>query len=79
MSKQTGYTLDVAKLALVVDAMRQLLGLSQRQLAKELKVSPSTITRLFKGRHPDSDALVAICVWLNADLRTYVKKREEQG
>lgn len=71
----SGHTVDVEKLGLVLDAVRNLQALSQRELARILGVSPSTLTRLNQGRMPSASALASICVWLNADLRYYVKEK----
>lgn len=75
------WRLDVPKLAQAVDTVRQYQGLSKRGLARKLGISASTTTRLSQGGPPSSDALMAICKWLNADLRDFAiwhtDKREE--
>ncbi len=71
------WELDVAKLAGMVDAMRRLQKLKQWELANKLGTSASVVSRLNQGHRPDADALTAICMWLNVDLRAYAKKRED--
>jgi transcriptional regulator with XRE-family HTH domain len=60
--------LDTEALYAALDAQRQ--GRSWRQLAKEVGVSPSTMTRLAQGQRPDIDAFAALVRWLGqpADL-----------
>jgi transcriptional regulator with XRE-family HTH domain len=38
-----------------------------RELARELDLSASTLTRLGQGKRPDADALMTIFVWLGMD------------
>jgi transcriptional regulator with XRE-family HTH domain len=56
--------LDTEALYAALDAQRQGRGLSWRQLAKEVGVSPSTMTRLAQGQRPDIDAFAALVRWL---------------
>jgi len=74
-SGSSAWTLDVPKLALVVDAVRHHEGMSQRELARKLGISPNVITRLNQGHRPDTDALTSICMWLKDDLRHYAEER----
>jgi transcriptional regulator with XRE-family HTH domain len=61
------YRLDVATLWRLLDNQRAARGLMWRELARELDLSASTLTRLGQGKRPDADALVTIFVWLNMD------------
>ena len=56
--------LDTEALYAALDAQRQGRDLSWRQLAKEVGVSPSTMTRLAQGQRPDIDAFAALVRWL---------------
>lgn len=56
--------LDTETLYAALDAQRQGRDLSWRQLAKEVGVSPSTMTRLAQGQRPDIDAFAALVRWL---------------
>jgi transcriptional regulator with XRE-family HTH domain len=65
------WQLDVPRLVQTAHAVRETQGLSQRALARKLGLSSSTITRLNYGQRPDADTLLALCKWLNADLRDF--------
>src|SRR5258708_4432630 len=56
--------LDTEALYAALDAQRQGRDLSWRQLAKEVGVSPSTMTRLAQRQRPDIDAFAALVRWL---------------
>jgi transcriptional regulator with XRE-family HTH domain len=56
--------LDTDALYAALDAQRKARELSWRQLAKEVGVSPSTMTRLANGQRPDVDAFAALVHWL---------------
>lgn len=72
------YKLDVAALWGLLDRQRARRGLMWRELARELELSASTLTRLGQGKRPDADALMTIFVWLNMDTDIiYVIKRDD--
>ena len=48
---------DVGALYAALDAERDARGVSWRQLAKEIGVSPSMLSRLGNGQRPDADTL----------------------
>ena len=56
--------LDTEALYAALDAQRTARELSWRQLAKEVGVSPSTMTRLANGQRPDVDAFAGLVHWL---------------
>jgi transcriptional regulator with XRE-family HTH domain len=56
--------LNTAALYAALDAQRTARELSWRQLAKEVGVSPSTMTRLANGQRPDIDAFASLVRWL---------------
>jgi transcriptional regulator with XRE-family HTH domain len=56
---------DVKSLHAALDAAREHRGLSWRQLAKELNVSASTISRMANGLKPDVTAFAAMTTWLH--------------
>jgi len=49
-------SIDVAALYAALDAARESRDLSWRQLAREIEVSPSTLSRLGNGLNPDVNA-----------------------
>lgn len=63
----SAYQLDVGALWERLDKQRAARGLMWRELARELDLSASTLTRIGQGKRPDADALVTIFVWLDMD------------
>jgi len=74
-------TIDVEAFYAALDAKRQDEGLSWRELARSLKFSPSTLTRMAQGQRPDVDTFATLVRWLgmsaDAFMRPTPKKREE--
>lgn len=72
------HQLDVPEFRRRLDARRQERGLTWRQLAEQVDVSPSTFSRLADGNRPDADALVTLLVWLDldTDICMLVKPKE---
>jgi transcriptional regulator with XRE-family HTH domain len=64
--------LDVAALYAALDKERGARGLSWRSLAKEVGVSPSTLSRMANGQRPDVDAFAALTSWLGTGAETYL-------
>lgn len=56
---------DVKALHAALDAARTEKKLSWRQLAKEIGVSASTISRMANGDKPDVTAFAAMTTWLH--------------
>jgi transcriptional regulator with XRE-family HTH domain len=73
------HLLDVEELHRRLDQRRREQGLSWRQLADRVDVSPSTFSRLADGNRPDADALVSLLVWLDLDdgLNYMIKPKEQ--
>ncbi|AYN37702.1 XRE family transcriptional regulator [Streptomyces dangxiongensis] len=70
-------TVDVQALHGALDAARIEKGLSWRQLAKDLGVSASTISRMANGLKPDVTAFAAMTTWLRMPAETfYVTTRD---
>jgi transcriptional regulator with XRE-family HTH domain len=64
--------LDVAALHAALDAERRARDMSWRQLAREVGVSPSTLTRLANGQRPDVDAFAALVHWLGMPAERFL-------
>jgi transcriptional regulator with XRE-family HTH domain len=64
--------LDTDALYAALNAQRVARKLSWRQLAKEVGVSPSTMTRLANGQRPDVDAFAALVRWLGQPADTFL-------
>lgn len=67
-----GTSVDVLALHAALDATRAARGLSWRQLAKELGVSASTISRMANGLRPDVTAFAAMTTWLNMSADDFI-------
>jgi transcriptional regulator with XRE-family HTH domain len=57
--------LQVESLVAALDSERKARGLSWRRVAKEAKVSPSTLTRMQQGKSPDVNTFSALTHWLD--------------
>lgn len=65
-------SIDVAGLYAALDAARESRDLSWRQLAREIEVSPSTLSRLGNGLNPDVNAFAAMIRWLRQPAETFM-------
>jgi transcriptional regulator with XRE-family HTH domain len=76
----SAYLLDVPELYRRLDVRRREQGLTWRQIAEQLDVSPSTFSRIADGNRPDADALVSLLVWLDldTDIAIMIKPKEQQ-
>jgi transcriptional regulator with XRE-family HTH domain len=73
------YLLDVPELYRRLDRRRTERGLSWRQVAAQLDISASTISRMTSGKRPDADALITFIVWLDldTDIALMVQPKEQ--
>jgi transcriptional regulator with XRE-family HTH domain len=62
---------DVRALHAALDAARGEKGLSWRQLAKDIGVSASTISRMANGLKPDVTAFAAMTTWLRMPAEAF--------
>jgi transcriptional regulator with XRE-family HTH domain len=65
--RESGTRLDLAKLVDALEARQAASGVSFRQLAAELGLAPSTLTRVRQGHRPDAEALAVLMVSLGLD------------
>jgi transcriptional regulator with XRE-family HTH domain len=73
-------TVDVARLHAALDAARESKGMSWRQLAKELAVSPSTMSRLAnEDAKPDVNAFAAMVTWLGVPAEKFMVDEDDQS
>lgn len=70
---------DPGVLYAAVDRKRQSQGLSWRDLARKLQLSPSTFTRMAQGRRPDVDTFATLLRWLNMPAEMFVTPRATDG
>jgi transcriptional regulator with XRE-family HTH domain len=64
---------DVKSLHAALDHAREERGLSWRQLAKELDVSASTLSRMVNGLKPDVSAFAAMTMWLRMPAESFYR------
>lgn len=70
-------TVDVASLHAALDAARSTKHLSWRQLAGELRISPSTLSRMANGHTPDTAAFTSMVTWLNISAEEFIRSTGE--
>lgn len=71
-------TVDVRRLHAALDARRAEKDLSWRQLAKEIGVSPSTLSRLVnEDLRPDVDAFAAMVTWLGVPAERFMVDEDD--
>lgn len=69
---------DVGRLHAALDAKRTERDLSWRQLAKEIGVSPSTMSRLTnEDVRPDVDAFAAMVTWLGVPAEKFMVDEDD--
>lgn len=64
--------IDVQGLYAALDAERSARDWSWRQLAKEIGVSPSLLSRLGNELRPDADGFVTLVRWLNMPAEQFM-------
>lgn len=69
-------TVQVTALYAALDAARSEKGLSWRQLAKEVGISPSTMSRMANGHKPDLTAFASMTTWLRMPAETFYVRPE---
>ena len=70
---------DVKSLHAALDNAREEKGLSWRQLAKELDVSASTLSRMTNGLKPDVSAFAAMTMWLRMPAESFYRGSAPSG
>jgi transcriptional regulator with XRE-family HTH domain len=66
-------TIDVEAFYAALDAKREGEKLSWRELARKLKISPSTLTRMAQGRRPDVDTFATLLRWLGMSADSFMR------
>lgn len=56
-----------------IESRRQAENLSWRQLGRKLALSPSTFSRMARGRRPDVDTFLRLLAWLNLPAESFIK------
>jgi transcriptional regulator with XRE-family HTH domain len=68
---------DAAAYYGALDASRESLRLTWKQVAEQSGVSASTLTRMGQGKRPDVDSLAALSAWSGLDTDEFVRTDEE--
>lgn len=63
---------DAAALYDALDAERTRRGATWAQIAREMRVSPSTVTRTRLGGRMEVDGILAMVGWLGMSVETFV-------
>jgi len=58
-----------------LERKRRQLGLSWRQVARDLDLSASTFSRLSRGSRPDLDTFLTLVGWMGVPADTFVTSR----
>lgn len=61
--------MSVGYIGMLLQAYRDVCGLSVRDLSDELKLSPATISRIENGHPCDQRSMVILINWLFSELR----------
>jgi transcriptional regulator with XRE-family HTH domain len=64
---------DVAALHAARDARRRYRGLTWRQVASELGIAASTITRMAQGGRTEGDGVMTMLDWLGVPAETFLR------
>ncbi len=67
---------NVSGLYAALDVERHARGLSWRQLASVLELSPSTFSRMANGHRPDADTFVLLVAWLGQPAESFMRRAE---
>ncbi len=68
-------TVDVEALYGALNDKRERQGISWRELAGALEVSPSSFTRMAQGQRPDIDTFTTLLEWLGMPASGYTLPR----
>lgn len=66
-------TVDVGALYGALDGRRRGEGITWRELARQLEVSPSTFSRMAQGRRPDVDTFATFVHWLGMPADRFMR------
>ena len=72
-----GPTFDDTTFFESLERRRQTEGLSWRQLGRQLGLSPSTFSRLARGRRPDIETFIKLLAWLDVPAATFMRGGSE--
>ena len=73
LKELTTSRLDLAPLAAAIERVRREQGLSLRQAAAHLGLTPSTLTRVRQGKRPDAEALAVLVAWSGVPIQALLR------
>lgn len=65
---------DARALYETLDAQRQVRGMSWKEVADEIGVSASTLTRTRRGGRMEADGMLAMVRWLGRTAESFTRK-----
>jgi transcriptional regulator with XRE-family HTH domain len=71
--QQMGPMFDDVLFFEALERRRQTEGLSWRQLGRHLGLSPSTFSRLARGKRPDVETFIKLLAWLDVPATTFMQ------
>lgn len=71
--QHVGPTFDDGVFFEALERRRQKDGLSWRQLGRHLGLSPSTFSRLSRGKRPDVETFIKLLAWLDVPAVTFMR------
>lgn len=70
---------DFDALHSALDAVRRSRGLTWRQVAREARVSASSLTRMAQGSRPDIDTVVSLASWAGLDVASFFPRPRDEN
>ena len=70
-------TFDAAAFYAALDAARESQKKTWKQVAREAKISASTLTRMAQGKRPDVDSLAALVSWSGLRADDFIIRPED--
>ena len=70
------WKVDIPTLQLALEAVQRYRRAAAREVAEEIGVPPSTLTRLKDGHRLDVDAFVSALEWLNMSHKRFIQRSD---
>ena len=71
--------IDTEALWAALNAEREHRGVSWRELARQIDVSPSLLSRIGNGYRPDADGFVTLVAFLGLSTDDFVRAADDEG
>jgi transcriptional regulator with XRE-family HTH domain len=73
----SNHRFDAEAFYAALDSERESRGLTWKQVAKEARVSASTLTRMGQGKRPDVDSLASLATWAHIDIDQFLIAKKD--